>query len=58
MADKLPPDGNAADEADLPADPITHCLRLVYTEVASEPLSDELARLLRELEDQDGPPDG
>jgi Anti-sigma factor NepR len=32
---------------------------LVYSEVASEPLPDELARLLKELEgDENGAPDG
>lgn len=46
MADKPPPDG----EEPMPADPITRCLRLVYSEVASEPLPEELARLLKELE--------
>jgi hypothetical protein len=55
MAVKPPHDG----ERPLPADPITRCLRLVYSEVASEPLPDELARLLKELEASDeGPPDG
>lgn len=46
MADKPPRDV----EEPLPADPITRCLRLVYSEVASEPLPDDLARLLKELE--------
>ena len=54
MAKKPPRDG-AVPAA---ADPITRCLRLVYSEVAAEPLPDELARLLQELEATDkGPPD-
>lgn len=55
MADKSPHDG----DGQLQLDPITRCLRLVYSEVAAEPLPDELARLLQELEATDkGPPDG
>ncbi len=43
----------------LPQDPITRCLRLVYSEVEAEPLPDELARLLQELEAaENGAPDG
>lgn len=55
MAAEPPNDGDGR----LPIDPITRCLRLVYSEVAAEPLPDELARLLQELEASDkGPPDG
>ena len=55
MTAKPPRDG----EKPLPADPITRCLRLVYSEVAAEPLPEELARLLQELEaSEDGAPDG
>jgi len=55
MADKPPHVG----DGQLPLDPITRCLRLVYSEVAADPLPDELARLLQELEATDkGPPDG
>ncbi len=55
MADKPPHDG----DGQLPLDPITRCLRLVYSEVAAEPLPDELARLLQELEaTENGQPDG
>lgn len=55
MAEKPPNDGVGP----LQLDPITRCLRLVYSEVAAEPLPDELARLLQELEATDeGPPDG
>lgn len=55
MADEPPHDR----DGQLQLDPITRCLRLVYSEVASEPLPDELARLLQELEATDkGPPDG
>jgi hypothetical protein len=59
MVNKPPPgDGNGGDSGETPDDPITRCLRLVYSEVEAEPLSDELARLLRELQDKEGAPDG
>lgn len=55
MAAKPPHDGDGQS----PVDPITRCLRLVYSEVAAEPLPDELARLLQELEaTEKGTPDG
>lgn len=51
-----PPVNGAPPEG---SDPITRCLRLVYSEVAAEPLPEELARLLQELDAAEkGPPDG
>lgn len=55
MAEKPPHKG----DRQLPQDPITRCLKLVYSEVEAEPLPDELARLLQELEaGENDAPDG
>lgn len=61
MADH-PPRGQEPDaptEGEAVADPITRCLRLVYSEVAAEPIPDELMALLNQLDDRDpGASDG
>lgn len=40
-------------QSDLHLDPITRNLRRAFDEVAAEPLTDELAELLRQIEDKE-----